>query len=77
MLFWTKPIPGVLLDNYSKVFEACYSTQLMSFHLDLPLAAISAVCHQFGLLSTDLRLIPWTDFIETFNYGFYFLLFLS
>ena len=34
-----------------------YSTKLLSFHLNLPLEAINAVCHQLGLLSTDHHLI--------------------
>ena len=31
-------------------------------HLD----AIGTVCHQFGLLRTDLHLIPFAGFVETF-----------
>ena len=40
------------------MFEACYSTKLLSLHLDLPLDTIISVCLQFGLLSTDLHLLP-------------------
>ena len=39
----------------------------LSFHFDLPLDAISAVCHQFGLLSTDLHPMLCADFFETLN----------
>ena len=53
------------------MFEVCYSTQLLSFHLDLPLDAVSAVCHQLGLLSTNLDLISCAGFVETANWGFY------
>ena len=37
--------------RYAKL---CYGTQLLPFHLNLRLDSIGAVCHQFGLLSTDL-----------------------
>ena len=49
-----------------KVLEACYSAQLLSFYLYLSLDAIGTVCHQFGLLCTDLHLIPCAGFVETF-----------
>ena len=52
--------------NYSKVLEACYSAQLLSFYLYLSLDAIGTVCHQFGLPRTDLNLIPCAGFVETF-----------
>ena len=32
--------------------------KLLAFYLNLPQDAIGAVCHQFGLLSTGLHLIP-------------------
>ena len=34
--------------------------------LSLSLDAIGTVCHQFGLLRTDLHLIPCADFVVTF-----------
>ena len=40
----------------AEVLEAYYDTQLLRFYLNLPQDAISAVCHQFGLLDTDLHL---------------------
>ena len=52
--------------NSSKVFEACYSTKLLSFHFNFPLDVMSALCDQLGLVSTDLNLIPCAGFVETF-----------
>ena len=49
---------AIIWNNYSKVLEACYSTQLLPFYFYLSLDAIGTVCHQFGLLRTDLHLIP-------------------
>ena len=43
------------------------STQLLSFYFYLSLDVIGAVCHQFGLLCTDLHLIPCAGFVETFD----------
>ena len=51
------------LKNCSKAIEACSSTKIMSFDLDLALNAISAVCHQFGLFSIDLQLILYASFV--------------
>ena len=53
-------------ETCSKVLEACYSAKLLSFYLYLSLDAIGTVCHQFGLLPTDLHLIPCAGFVETF-----------
>ena len=55
------------LNNCSEVLEACHGIQLLPFNLELPLVAIFAVCHQFGLLSTDPDIISCADFAETFN----------
>ena len=49
-----------------RVFEACYSTQLLPFYLHLSLDAIGTICHLFGLLDTDLHLIFCAGFVETF-----------
>ena len=57
---------AVILNNCFKVLEACYSAQLLLFYLYLSLDAIGTVCHQFGLLRTDLHLIPCAGFVETF-----------
>ena len=41
--------------------------KLLPFYLYLSLAAIGAVCHQFGLqFGTDLHLIHGAGFVETF-----------
>ena len=38
--------------------------KLLLFHLYLSLDAIGVVCHQFGLLGTDIHLIPYAGFVE-------------
>ena len=48
---------AIIWNNYSKVLEACYSTQLLPFCIYLSLDAIGAVCHQLGLLGTNIHLI--------------------
>ena len=53
-------------ETTAQVLEACYSAQLLSFYLYLFLVAIGTVCHQFGLLCTDLHRIPYAGFVETF-----------
>ena len=54
------------LKQLSKVLEACYSIKLLPFYLYPSLDVIGAVCHQFGLLRTDLYLVPCADLGETF-----------
>ena len=49
--------PSSETDNCCKMLEACHSAQLLPFYLYLSLDTIRAVCHQFGLLGTDLHLI--------------------
>ena len=60
-LVWSHHLKQLL-----QVLEACYSAQILSFYLYLSLDAIDTVCHQFGLLRTDLHLIPCAGFVETF-----------
>ena len=45
-----------------------YLNALLPFSLSLSLSldAIGAVCHQFGLLGTNLHLIPCEGFVESF-----------
>ena len=43
------------------------TSALLPLSLSLSLDAIRTVCHQFGLLGTDLHLIPCADFVETFS----------
>ena len=63
---------SLVLSHFLKhLIQGMYLKLMMvpRFHpyLDLPLDAIGAVCHQFGILSTDLHLIPCADFVETFD----------
>ena len=43
------------------------NVKLAFFYLYHSLDTIGAVCHQFGLLDTDLHLIPCAGFVETFH----------
>ena len=47
-----------------RYLKLVYSAQFLSFYLYLSLDAIGTVCHQFGLLRTDLHLIPCAGFVE-------------
>ena len=60
--FGFEPSPETTAPRYLKRVTIPAS----SVHLNIPLDAISAVCHQFGLLSTDLHLILCAGFVETF-----------
>ena len=53
----------------SRVLEACYYAQLLPFYLDLSVDVIGVVCHQFGLLNTDLHHMPCAGFVKTFKPG--------
>ena len=41
----------------AKVFEACDCLKLLSIHFDLCVDATGVVCHQLGLLGTDLHAV--------------------
>ena len=56
-LVWSHHLKQLLQGTWS-----CYSAQLLSFYVYLSLDAIGTVCHQFGLLRTDLHLIPCSGF---------------
>ena len=56
---------AIVLDT--NMFEACYSSRLLSCHFDLLLDAISTVYHLFGLFSTGLHHIPCAGFVEAFT----------
>ena len=43
--------------NWAQVIEACDCLKLLSIHFDLCVDATAVVCHQLGLLSTDLRAV--------------------
>ena len=45
--------------------QGFYGTHILPFYLNLPSDAIGTVCHQPGLLSTDLHLIRCAGFVET------------
>ena len=51
--------------NWAQVFEACYCLKPLSIHFDLCFDATGVVCHQLGLLSTDLHAIGCGGFVET------------
>ena len=50
-----------------KVLEACDCLKLLSIYLDLCVDATGVVCHQLGLLGTDLHAIGFGGFIQTLN----------
>ena len=53
--------------NCSDVSEACDSTQSLPFSFCQD--AIGVVCHQFGLLSTNLHVLSWADYCRDFELG--------
>ena len=40
---------------------------LLSIHFDLCVDATGVVCHQLGLLGTDVHAVGCGDFVETLN----------
>ena len=56
-------------DEWSKVFEICYGTQLLNFYFDVSLSVIGAVCHQFGNLNTWSP--SYTSRLSTSTFGSY------
>ena len=53
--------------NWALVFEACDYLKLLSIHFDLCVDA-TGVCHQLGLLGTDLHAVGCGGFVEMLNY---------
>ena len=49
------------------LLEACNSLKLLSIYFDLCVDAIGVVCHQLGLLGTDLFAVGCGGFVETHN----------
>ena len=49
------------------VFEACDCLKLLSIHFDLCVDATGVVCHQLGLLGTDLHAVGFGGFVKTLN----------
>ena len=59
---------GTLISyNRAKVLEACDSLKLLSIYNDLCVDVIGVVCHQLGLLGTDLHAVDCGGFVETLN----------
>ena len=53
--------------NWTQVLEACDSLKLLSIYFHLCVDATGVVCHQLGLLSTDLYAIDCGGFVEMFT----------
>ena len=59
---------GTLISyNWAQVLEACDSLKLLYIYFDLCVDATSVVCHQLGLLGTDLHVVGCGGFVETLN----------
>ena len=52
----------------AQVFEACDCLKPLAIHFDLCVDAIGVVCHQLGLLATDLHAIGCGGFVKKLNY---------
>ena len=50
-----------------RYFEACDSLKLLSIYFDLCVDATDVVCHQLGLLGTDLHAVGCGCFVKTLN----------
>ena len=46
------------------MFEACDCLKLLSIHFDLSVDATGVVCHQLGLLGTDLHAVGCGGFVK-------------
>ena len=53
--------------NWTQVLEACDSVKLLSIYFYLCVDAAGIVCHQLGLLTTDLHAVGCWGFFETLN----------
>ena len=59
---------GTFISNdLVQVLEAFDSLKLLSIYFDLCADATSVVCHQLGLLDTDLHAAGCGGFVETLN----------
>ena len=57
-----------ILESISgQVFEACDCLKPLSIHLDLCVDATGVVCHQLGLLGTDLHAVGCRGLVKTLN----------
>ena len=53
--------------NWAQVLEACDCLKLQSIYFDLCVDATGVVCHQLGLLGSDLHAISCGGFVKTLN----------
>ena len=68
VLSWRVSQLGTLITyNRAQVFEACDCLKLLSIYFNLCVDATGVVCHQLGLLSTDLHVVGCGGFVETLN----------
>ena len=49
--------------NLAQILEACEYLKLLSIHFVLSVDASGGVCHQLGLLSTDLHAVGCGGFV--------------
>ena len=55
------------LEPSSVITEPSDCLKLLSIHFNLCVDATGVVCHQLGLLDTDLRAVGCGGFVETLN----------
>ena len=53
--------------NGGQVLEACDCLKLLSIHFDICIDASGVVCHQLGLLGTDLHAVGCEGFVTMLN----------
>ena len=53
--------------KWAKVQEACDCFKLLSIYYNLCVYATVVVCHQLGLLGTDLHAVGCGGFVKTLN----------
>ena len=53
--------------NAAQVLEACDCLKLLTVYFDLLVDAAGVVCHQLGLLGTDLHAVCCGGVVETLN----------
>ena len=58
---------SVLSWRVFQAFEACDCLELLSIHFDLCVDATGVVCHQLGLLNTDLHAVGCGGFVKTLH----------
>ena len=58
---------SVITEPRYLVLDACDCLQLLSIHFDLCVDATGVVCHQLGLLSTNLHAVGCGGFVKMLN----------